>query len=97
MKSYTGSIHFDAGAALGSRQFLPPSATRFRLVIFPPQGSRITIANDPISADGNGITLSPSSPPYEISWHSHGDMIFKPWFVFYNAGFTPVGWIEVFG
>lgn len=93
----TSSLHFDPVAIVaGNRQFLGPSPKRYRLVIFPPSGSRITISNDPVAGDGQGITLSPGQTPVEFCKAEHGDLLGKPWFVFYLAGATPVAWVETF-
>jgi hypothetical protein len=95
--SITAGVRFDPVAiVVGSRQFLGPSPKRYRLTIFPPSGSRITISNDPITADGNGITLSPGQTPIEFCRDEHGDFLGKPWFVFYIAGATPIAWVETF-
>ncbi len=97
MPGTTGRVNFDSAAALTTHQIMGPSLLRSKIIFFAPFQGRVTISDNPVSGDGNGISLVPGQAPLVLTAALHGDIVKRPWHAL-NAGvLAPVSWVEGFG
>lgn len=92
-----GFVEYDPAPASGPHQIVGPSSNRSAITFIPPGTGRVTLANQPVSADGNGIVLEAGGKPLRISMDEYGLTPTYAWYAFYVAGSTAVSWIQSVG
>ena len=90
-------VAFDLAPLSPGHLILSHHPKRISITWFPPGNGQVTLANDPVTALGNGITLQAGQGAITLSLQYHGEAVQREWYGIYSAGAYPVSWIEMLG
>jgi hypothetical protein len=92
---FKSKISYDAAPTVGSREIIGPSSNRVALVLFPPAVGRVTLSNDPVLGDQQGLVLTAGQSPVYLDIATCGDVVQRGWHGLYTPAATGIAWIDV--